>query len=255
MKTAAIALCVLLSPITARTQDQHIAAPSTSDAAPTLCVSGVKSAMRARNQAIPAAIKPHLPSTAFVRMVLALSATDTLTIYELGNWGRYWERFDSNRTDAGELTDPDTQLLITRSGRPVFRLALKDVHAADWDDWGVGAVAMKAAHLCTNDSDMTYLVLQEGNAGGFYVALRRFRDDYRLLPVSDAEQGRLVLSVSRPQNAEVWTAAEPGVCTACPKRFEIRNYKFNGTGFDLVSRKLSKREYSGFQDDPLLVRH
>jgi hypothetical protein len=207
------------------------------------CISSIKS-IQFKNQPLPKEVKAQLPGRAFVRLVLPLSSMDILSIYELG------ER------PGGVEVDPDTRLLITRQGRPVFRYALKNLPTSKGDDpdWGMAAVAMKAVHLCSGDADLTYLVLQAGNAGGFYVALKRSGEGYRLLPISDATQGRLVLSVNRPGSAEVWTAAESGACTACPKQFEIREYEFDGREFRLVSRQRAKRQYSSFQDDPLLVK-
>ena len=62
------------------------------------------------------------------------------------------------------------------------------------EDWGVSAVAMNAAHLCSDDLDITYLVLQSGNQGGFFLALQKFAEGYKLIPISFVSQGRLVLS-------------------------------------------------------------
>lgn len=210
------------------------------------------------NQLLSAAIKPHVPTGAYVRLVLPLSDTDTLTIYELGNWTRYWKEWEktSGSPTQGEATDPDTRLLITRDGQPVFSYAFKDMHNPEglFYNWGLSAVAMSAAHLCSDQLDVTYLVLQSGNSGGFFFAIHKIEQGYKLVAISDADQGRLVLSAKKPGEAEVWTAKETGVCGACSKPFAIKKMSFKGTGYQLISEQETRKRYSGFQDNPLLVK-
>jgi len=178
-------------------------------------------------------------------MVINLSNSDTLTIYEM-----------NNRETDPYLTSPDTRLLITRQGHPVYRFALKNLHISKGDDpeWGLDAVAMNVANLCSSDAYLTYLVLQAGNSGGDYVALQPSGDSYKLFSISDAMQGRLILSSSNPNSVEVWDAAEPGACTACPKHFFVKSMEFDGARFRLISKIRTKRQYSGFQENPLVVK-
>ena len=218
------------------------------------CIASVKS-LPIRAPHLPGAIRAHVPTHAFVTLVLPLSSTDTLTIYELGNWARYWAKAEKDRA-PDELTDPDSRLLITRRGDPVFRYALKDLRMpkGDTDDWGVSAEVMDAAHLCSGDLDITYLVLQSGNQGGLFVALQKVAEGYKLISISDAAQGRLVLSANSPHAIEVWDADEIGACTACFKPFIVKTLEFNGTDYRLVSEHKTRKWYRGFQDQPLVVR-
>jgi hypothetical protein len=98
------------------------------------------------------------------------------------------------------------------------------------------------------------MVLQAGNAGGFFLALQRTGEEYEVVPISAVTQGRLVLSKAKPQNAEIWSAAETGACTACTKPFLMETFAFDGNRFRLLSRHQTKREFAGFQDEPLIVR-
>jgi hypothetical protein len=219
------------------------------------CISSVKRTFPTKNQHLPAAIRPQVPPAAYVRMVLPLSNTDTLTIYELGNWGRLWERFNAGR-DGGELTDPDTRLLVTRQGDQVFRYAMKDMQTPEGhhEDWGISAVAMSAAHQCSDHLDITYLVVQSGNSGGFFFALQRLGDGYKLIPISDANQGRLVLSAKNARDVEVWTALDAGVCGACAKPFIVKELVFDGAQFRLTSKQKTRKQYGSFQDEPIVIR-
>jgi len=195
-----------------------------------------------------------VPAFAYVTIVLPLSVTDTLTVYELGNWSRHWEKFDLDQ-EGGELSAPDTRLLVTRGGKAVFQYALKDLATTDPDsgDWWVNAVAMRAAHLCSDRLDVAYLVVQEGNSGGFYLALVRSGTSYKLVPVADAYQGRLVLFASDPRRIEVWTADGAGACGACSKPFVVEKLQFDGTKYRQISNHKARKEYAGFQNSPLVV--
>ncbi len=240
----------------AQTDDQNVLSPATAtDSRIVGCISSVKSTVPAKNQHLPAAIRPHVPPAAYVRLVLPLSNTDTLTIYELGNWGRHWERFNAG-LDGGELTDPDTRLLVTRQGDEVFRYAMKDMQTPEGhhDDWGISAVAMSAAHQCSDHLDITYLVAQSGNSGGFFFALQRLGNGYKLIPISDADQGRLVLSANNAREVEVWTAENTGVCGACAKPFIVKKLVFDGAQYRLTSKQKTRKQYGSFQDEPLVIK-
>lgn len=199
-------------------------------------------------QRLPDDITPHVQRGALVRLVLPLSSTDTLTIYELGK----------RRADGIELTDPDTALLITRQGRPVFRFSIRDLRLpkTDYDrEWGASAVAMKAAHLCSNNADITYLVLQAGNQGGFFVALTRDAEAYRLVPIKPVQQGRIELRTSKPTRVVVWSVADEDTtdCTACPKHYVVETMDLDGHSFRTVEKRRTTKRFASFQDDPLVV--
>jgi hypothetical protein len=186
-------------------------------------------------------------------MVLPLSDTESLTVYETGNWGRYLENPDAQR-NSGELTDPDTKILVTSGRKVLFRYSLKDLPSAREADAGAELVLAAAVHECSPSLDVTYLILQAGNQGGWYVALRKSAAGYGLITVADAGQGRLVVDMNRPGEVEVWSAADSGACTACPKPFVVRRFKFNGHRFQFISKYTTKRSYSGFQDKPLVIK-
>jgi hypothetical protein len=120
-------------------------------------------------------------------------------------------------------------------------------------DWGLDAVAMNVANLCSADGSLTYLVLQAGNSGGYYIALQQSGNGYRPIPISIVDQGKLVLSTANPRRVEVWTTAEQGACTACPKRFFVKTMEFDGAKFRLISKVRTKHEYNGFQENPMVV--
>jgi hypothetical protein len=73
--------------------------------------------------------------------------------------------------------------------------------------------------------------------------------------VSRADQGRLILSAATPNRVEVWDSAEPSQCTACLKPFFVKTLELEGERFQLISKRKTKREYSGFQDQELRVCH
>jgi hypothetical protein len=198
-------------------------------------------------QTLPAAMKPAMPKGARTRLVQALSDSDTLIVYELGH----------PNGDNLEPYEPDTRLLIVRHGNAVNYFALKDLKMPKGDarDWGASAVAMDAVQLCSNGAPLIYLVTQAGNQGGYYFALQPVGERYRLIPISGADQGRLVLFANAPGKVEVWDAAETGACTACPKPFFVEAMQFDGERFRLTSKRKTTRQYSGFQDQELLIRH
>jgi len=208
------------------------------------CIASIKR-ISFKRQPLLSAIKPHVPKTAFVRLVLSLSDTDVLTIYEM-----------KDREIEPYSDSPDTRLLVTRNGRPIYRYAIKDLHLFEGEDlgWGLDAVAMDVAHLCSTDTSLIYLVLQAGNSGGYYLALKQSGDGYIQIPISIVDQGRLVLSTSNPHRVEVWTTAEQGACTACPKHFLVKTLEFDGSRFRLISKTRTKRQYSGFQESSLVIK-
>jgi hypothetical protein len=156
-----------------------------------------------------------------------------------------------------ELTDPNTVLLITRRGRRVFRFAMRNLRLPNGfdDKWGVSAVAMHAAHLCSDNADITYLVLQAGNQGGFFMALKRDADAYRAVPIKGVAQGKLELNTNTPTRVVVWDVAheDAGDCTACPKHYVVETMDLDGQSFKVVERRKTKRKYTSFQDEPLKV--
>ncbi len=202
-----------------------------------------------KRQPLPSGIGFHVPHGAFVRLVLPLSGSDTLTIYELG-------KRDENGIAPDNL---DTRLLITRQNEPVFRFSFRNLQLPKekvYDsEWGLSAVAMKAAHLCSNGVDITYLVAQAGNQGGFFMAIKRNADSYVLVPIEGATQGRLELKMSTPTRVVVWSAApeDAGLCTACPKHYVVETMEFDGTSFKVVEKRRTKKTFTDFQDEPLVV--
>ena len=217
------------------------------------CEPAIRSTVPTKNQSVPSGIRLHVPKSAYVLLVLPLSSTDTLTIYELGNWGRNWEKFKANQ-ESGELTDPDTRLLITREGKPVFQYALKDSPQRKSDEWGATLEAVRVVHQCSDNLDITYLVFQSGNQGGFYVSLHRAGEQYTLVPVSQAAQGRLVLYQNNPLRVDVWDATNAGVCTACEKPFIVKRLEFDGSKYRVLSKRKTRKSFGGFQDEPLLMK-
>ena len=197
--------------------------------------------------------RKHVPSSAFVRLVYPLSGTDVMTIYEMGNESRYWQEPEEQR-NLEEHSDPDSRLMVTRGGRVLFRYTLKNNIADGDEDWGASLVAMKAVHLCAGTMDVTYLVFQAGNQGGLFLALLKTSDAYRVLEVSDAAQGRIILHSNTPDQVEVWTADDAGACTACPKQFVVKNLKLIDGNYRIVSRFTTRRYYPGFQDSPLVLK-
>jgi len=217
------------------------------------CIGSVRQLLPRRNQSVPAGIKGRVPVGSCIRLVQPLSDTDTLVIYEMGNWTRHWERFAAGK-EGGELTDPDTRLLITRQGSPLL-YAFKELQpSGHHDDWGISTVAMSAAHLCSDTLDITYLVVQSGNAGGFFMALQRSGEGYKMIPISDAGQGRLVLSLKNVGEVQVWTADDTGVCEACGKPFIVKTLELSGEQYREISRRKTDKEYSSFQDRPLAIK-
>jgi len=202
-----------------------------------------------KRQPLPSGIRSHVPHGAFVRLVLPLSGSDTLTIYELG-------KRDENGIAPDNL---DTRLLITRQNEPVFRFSFRNLRLPkdkNYDtEWGLSAVAMKAAHLCSNGVDITYLVAQAGNQGGFFMAIKRDANSYVLLPIGDVTQGRLELKTSTPTRVVVWSAApeDAGLCTACSKHYVVESMEFDGKAFKVVEKRKTKKTYTSFQDEPLVV--
>src|SRR5215472_19032060 len=145
------------------------------------CITAIKD-IPFKKQSLPPDVRPRVPTGAFVRSVLPLSDSDTLTVYELGKRG----------PDGLAGTDPDTRLLITRNGKPAFRWAAKDLPVSRGEDpeWGMSAVAMKVAHLCQESNDLLYFVLEAGNQGGYFVAIKADGPNYRLVPIMGVQQGR-----------------------------------------------------------------
>ena len=210
------------------------------------CIASVKNIPFKRHPP-PNDIMPHVPGGVFVRLVLPLSNTDTLTIYELGN----------RRADGIELTDPNTVLLITRQGERVFRFSMRNLRLPNGFDpgWGVWAAATNVAHLCSENADITYVVLQAGNQGGFFMALKRDADTYRMMPIKAVAQGKLELNTSTPTRVVVWNVADEdaGDCTACPKHYVVETMDLDGQSLKVVETRKTKRKYTSFQDEPLKV--
>ena len=194
-----------------------------------------------------------VPRSAFVRLVYPLSSTDVMTIYELGNESRYWQEPEQQR-NLEESSDPDSQILVTRADKVIFRYALRNRWTDGEDDWGASLVAMEAVHLCSDTMDVTYLVFQTGNQGGLFLALLKTNDAYRVLEVSDAAQGRIILHSKAPDQVEVWIADDSGACTACPKQFVVKKLKLSNGKFRIVSRFTTRRSYRGFQDSPMVLK-
>lgn len=208
------------------------------------CITSVKE-IPFRTQSVPKDIRAHIPKGAFVRLVLRLASTDTLTIYELGE-----------RPNGLEL-NPDTRLLITRNGRPVYRFAVKNLPVGKGGDpeWGLSAVAMKAVHLCSGSADITYLVLQSGNQGGYFAAFKKDGQEYRFVPIRDAQQGRLVLNINDPYRIAVWTVASEDVSasTGCRKHYTVETMNLDGDIFKVLEKRRTKETFNSFQDSPLIV--
>ena len=189
---------------------------------------------------IPANIKHLLPTGANVQLVVSLSSSDTLTIYEAGDRLRI---------------DPDTRLLLSRRGHPLTQFAIKDL--PDDHEWGIELMAAQAAHLCANGQNLTYLVLQAGNQGGYFVMLTERSDGYHLLPIGAVQQGRLILNVNDPSQITVWSVAPEDAmdCTGCPKRYLVETFQFDGESFKVIEKKKTNRKYESFQDEPLKLSY
>jgi hypothetical protein len=199
-----------------------------------------------KKQSLSPDIRPHIPAGAFVRLVLPLSHSDTLIVYELGK----------RDTDGGEATDPDSRLLITRIGKPVFRYAIKDLPAGRGEqEWGMWAVAIKVAHLCRGSNDLLYFVFQAGNQGGYFAAIRADGPNYRFVPVMPVQQGRIILNIHSPGRIVVWTVAseDSADCTACSKHYVVETMELDGNAFKVVAKTKTKKAFSSFQDVPLTV--
>jgi len=199
-----------------------------------------------KQKPVPEEIRPLIPDSALVRLVIPLSDRDTLTIFEIG--------LRDERQNS--ITEPDTRLLITREGRSVYRFAVKDLPGGKGYPrrWAEDEVAMSAANLCSAETNVTYIALQAGNEGGYYVALMPSNEGYKLLSISDSDQGKLVVSKATPLDVEVWSAAEEGMCVACDKRFFVKTLRFGSDGFRLVSRLRTMQRYVPFTDEPLVVK-
>ncbi|MGA3371554.1 MAG: hypothetical protein ABSC48_07310 [Terracidiphilus sp.] len=202
-------------------------------------------------QQLPLAFRKSVPASALVRMVQALSRSDTLVIYEKGNL----DRLITTDHQGVELTAPNTQLVVFRGGKIVFHIDMKDTESAKDENptWWADYVAMDAARICKGNDPLIYLVLQSGNSGGFFVAMQPWQGNYKMVQISDAGQGRLVLSKGDPTKVKVWDAAEPGQCTACPKPFIVKTFHFDGSRFQMVSSIKTRQAYSGFQETPLAI--
>lgn len=196
--------------------------------------------------AVPRSFSALIPAGARTRLIQRLSDSDTLLVYELGQ----------HAPDQLEPAEPDTNLRIVRLGTIAYSLALKNVRMPGEfaPDWGNNAVAMDAAQLCAAEAPLLYVITQAGNHGGWYFALQRVGTRYRFIPIAGADQGRLVLSLMRPTRAEVWSSAGPDECTACPKPFFVTTLELADQTFRIVSKRKTRRRYSGFQSHELLVK-
>lgn len=194
-------------------------------------------------QPVPTAIRNLVPKKAFVRLVMQLSNTDSLAVFELGH-----------------RSEPDTNLLVARSSQRIARYRIKNVLGeqlkSELRDWGQEAVAMKVAHLCSGGTDLTYVVLQAGNQGGYFLALHRSGEAYKLIRIAPVQQGRLELSVNNPGRIVVWSVAneDAGDCTACPKHYLVSVMEFDGASFKTLSRWKTTKKYDSFQDNPLRLK-
>lgn len=186
---------------------------------------------------IPNDVKQQLPKNVTARLVLSLSSSEMLTIYEL--------------TDDME---PDTRLLLTESGRAIARFALKDVLPDH--EWGKAARAMAAAHLCGNGYNLTYLVFQAGNQGGQVMALIQQGHHFQLVAVKPLQQGKVVVSVNTPARLTFWSVApeDSAQCTGCRKHYVIETVQFDAAGsFTVAEKTKTEQKYDSFQDEPLEV--
>ncbi len=200
------------------------------------CVTTIKD-VPFTEQPTPTALRSFIPRGALVRLVLPLSSTDTLLIYE-----------------AGPRTDPDGRLLVVRGETAVFRYPVKKLGGSD-PEWGLSLTAMKAAHLCSGDENITFLVFQTGNSGGYFAALRERSHFYRLIPIRSVQQGKLVLHVNSPARISVWDVADEDrtLCTGCRKHYIVRTMELRADAFATVEQATTRTVYASFQDSPLEV--
>jgi hypothetical protein len=185
---------------------------------------------------VPDEVRRHLPRNAAVQLVLPLSRSETLTVYELG-----------------DNAEPDTRLLLTRGNQAVTRFSIQD--ALTDHKLGKDFRAMGAAHLCGNGYDLTYMVFQAGNQGGQVMALVQQGEGFRLVSVKPLQQGKIVVNVNSPARLTLWSVApEDSVqCTGCRKHYIIETIQFDGRSFNVADRARSKRKHDSFQDGPLEV--
>jgi hypothetical protein len=204
-----------------------------------------------KQQKLPDAFRKNVPASALVRMVQELSGSDMLVIYEKGNF----DKLIGSNIQGVTLTDPNTQLVISRNGKIIFHLDMKDTEPAKGMDptWYSDAVAMASARICKGNDPLVYLVLQSGNSGGDFIAIQPWLENYRMIQIADASQGKLVLSKSDPTTVRVWDGDDPNVCTACPKPFIVKTLHFDGNKFELVSSMRTRVKYAGFQETPLFI--
>jgi hypothetical protein len=190
----------------------------------------------------PAAIRHHLPRDANLQFVIPLSSSDTLTIY-----------------GSGDSYDPDTRLLVTDSNRVLAHLAVKDLFGAKDSfhdpEWARSLRTFGTAHLCADGHNMTYVVLQTGNQGGYFAVLAKDNDGFHLLPIKAVQQGRIVLDIDDPAEIDVWSVADENStdCTGCPKHYVVERMQFDGKSFKVIAKKKTEKKYESFQDEPLVL--
>ena len=209
------------------------------------CITSIKDIPSTKQQA-PDDVRRNIPAGGHVLLVLPLSSSDTLTIYQMG--GR--------EEDGPERGDPDTRLLISRKGAAVFRYAMKELVVAPGDrKWGSWVVAVKAAHLCSNSDGILYVVFQAGNQGGYVLAIKAEGEKYRLVPLMPLTQGRIVLSVNSPYQVTAWTVTpeDAQLCTGCGKHYLVKTLDVSRDRVVVVRQSRTEEKYSSFQDQPLVV--
>lgn len=189
-----------------------------------------------KRPAAPANVKRHLPRDASVQLVISLSSSETLTIY-----------------GDKDSIDPDTRLLVTADGRVLARFAIKDL--LDDHEWGRSLTAFGAAHLCANGHNLTYVVLQTGNQGGYFAALTKDNDTFHLLPIKAVQQGRIVVNTDDRSQITVWSVApeDSSDCTGCTKHYVLETMQFDGNSFKVIEKKETKKKHESFQDKPLVL--
>jgi hypothetical protein len=163
--------------------------------------------------------------------------------------------------ESADRDKPDTHILVWADGRVVVRFAMRNLPLRygfeDERDWLRGFTAFQYARLCAAVGQRLYINLEAGNRGGFFVAVLETRNGPVILPIGDVSQGRMVISRTEPNVAEVWSVSERDgtLCTGCPKRYTVTTLDLSSGTPVVKAKRTTKRISSGndeFQNNPFL---
>lgn len=149
-----------------------------------------------------------------------------------------------------ENDPPDTHLLLLRGGVVAKRTSFRKMRIRK--EYRV----VSAARLCAGDTTMIFLAAGAGATGvsEFFVALLFNETGFRTFSLPEANQGRLEIFESYPFTVKLWSATneDMGYCGACPKHYDVSNFKFEGgAGFQKTGHKRTQKKVS---PDPLIDR-